>query len=97
MKAHLRKLLFALFGSFACLNIGASLLPVTAATSLPAVEEALSASPTLPDQPELDANLDQTDAEQHMAYAVYCQTYTNGYTTVTCCVDALGNWACVPH
>lgn len=97
MKAHLRKLLFTLFGSFACISIGAS-LPVTAATSLPAVEEALTASPTLPDQPELEANLEQTEPEQQIAYgSVYCQTYTDGYSTVTCCVDALGNWACVTH
>lgn len=48
---------------------------------------------TFPSEPQ--PILSESSSEKLMAYAMYCETRTNGYVTMSCCVDEYGNWACV--
>jgi hypothetical protein len=43
----------------------------------------------------IEASLHESESEELMAQAYYCESYTDGFYITTCCVDSYGNWACV--
>lgn len=80
-----------------CLSLGSLSL------TLPSKVEAIASHSSSPVIAELStphlsaakADLIQDQSTQEIAYGMYCETFTDGYTTYSCCLDSDGNWTCV--
>jgi hypothetical protein len=44
---------------------------------------------------EVEARFVESESEEFVAQAYYCESYTSGFYITTCCIDSYGNWACV--
>ncbi len=84
----MNKLFAVTFSSLVALSFGLTFMPEANAFTFGSTCQTKAVSsntqPTVVD----------SSSETLIAYDVYCETRTDGYRTVRCCVDSYGNWAC---
>ena len=68
---------------------------VQAVTTRPEQIESTVTITTVTPIEEVEANFNESESEEFIAQAYYCEYYTNGIYITTCCIDSYGNWACV--
>jgi hypothetical protein len=68
---------------------------VRAVTTRPEQLESTVTTTTVTPIEEVEANFNESESEEFIAQAYYCEYYMSGLYITTCCIDSYGNWACV--